>query len=157
ETDLAGNTGPASAAMLPRLVIDTIRPTTPSVPSLLPADDSGTPGDNRTAVTMPHFTGTSEANAIIQIFARNRATGVNTLVGQGTASGTGAYNVQVSPTALVDGSYDITAVQIDLAGNPSVPSAPMTPPLVIDTTVGVPTLTMDPLSDTGAFNNDHIT
>src|SRR5204863_8394143 len=40
-TDVAGNTSPLSSPLTPPLVIDTTAPTPPTVPDLIPADDTG--------------------------------------------------------------------------------------------------------------------
>src|SRR5439155_15548346 len=78
-------------------------------------------------------------------------------VGQGVANSSGVYTVAVGPGALADGQYAITAVQTDLAGNVSLPSAAMNPPLTIDTTVGLPSVGLAPGSDSGLSSADHIT
>src|SRR5207245_2888821 len=43
-------------------------------------------------------------------------------------------------TTLTDGTYQVTVSQQTLSGNNSPPTQPMSPPLVIDTQISVPTI-----------------
>src|SRR6185369_2309035 len=116
---------------------------------LLPADDSGTLGDTVTNKTTPAFTGTAEANSAIQLFANGNP------VGTGVANGSGNWSVAPSG-ALSDGTYLMTVVATDVAGNVSSSSAGSS--VTIDTQVAAPS-TPDLISgdDSGAFNNDNYT
>jgi hypothetical protein len=154
QLDVAGNTSPMSPPLSPNLVINTVKPVAPSVPNLIPADDTGVSNsDHITRVRTPHFQGTAGANNFVQIFANN------VLRGTGFADGSGNYLVQIDPlNPLADGTYTITAEQTDVAGNVSPKTAAMQPLLVIDTTPLPLTkpalLTAD---DTGISNSDNIT
>src|SRR5207244_7442095 len=56
---------------------------------------------------------------------------------------------------LPDGTYQMTAQQVDLAGNTSAASAPMAPPLVVDTVPPAQaTLALDPGSDSGTVGDN---
>jgi subtilisin-like proprotein convertase family protein len=155
QVDLAGNVSVLSAPMSPSLVVVTsVAP--PSVPNLLQADDTGVlDTDHITKVTTPRFQGVAVPGATVTVTVKNGATTVTTVTT--TADGTGAYLAQVT-TPLLDGAYSITATQTDVAGNVSVPTAPMSPPLVIDTQVAAPsTPSLLPADDSGVSNTDHIT
>src|SRR5262249_33287113 len=82
------------------------------------------------------------------------------LVGQGTVpGGSMTWTIQAnnpSTTPLADGTYEVTAVQTDVAGNTSVPSAPLTG-LVIHTTVLPPVIHPSPASDSGVSHSGHVT
>jgi hypothetical protein len=78
-----------------------------------------------TSQTKPVFTGTSEANAAIQVLAND------TIVGTGTADAAGRWNVP-AVSALTEGTYSFTARSTDGTGNTSTPSTGLT--LTIDTT-----------------------
>src|SRR5207244_2297667 len=93
----AGNESVPSAALI--LTIDTQAPAVPSTPVLDPASDTGVPGDNRTEVVAPTFTGTATVSSTVRLFSDG------ILVGTGVATG-GAYSIQVS--ALTDGPHAIT-------------------------------------------------
>ncbi len=124
--DASGLPSGASAAMSPPLVVASATPATPSVPALLPADDTGfSNSDHFTRNNTPIFTGTGVPGATVYVFANY------TLVGLATVTTAGTYSVQSS--RLADGSYQVQASQIDAAGNLSLLSAGMTPTLVIDT------------------------
>lgn len=84
-----------------------------------------------TNTTTPTVTGVAEVGALVQVF--NAA---QVLLGQGVADSTGTWQALLSP--LTDGTYPVTAVATDLAGNVSTVSAPLS--LVVDTTL--PTLTV---------------
>jgi subtilisin-like proprotein convertase family protein len=132
ETDIAGNVGPMSAPALV-VTLDTVPPA-PIAPDLADASDSGpSNADNVTNVNAPTFVGTAEPNALVQIFAQliaapGQPDNPIVLAGEAVADPvTGAYavtvGVYVQPTpattiaTLADGSYNITALQIDVAGN----------------------------------------
>lgn len=144
--------------------VDASAPAPPSAPDLLPTSDSGASNtDNITNVVAPAFQGTGEVNTRVRILAN----GVN--VGEGvvgsdatdgvSGNGLGAWEVTVEP--LADGTYTITAVVEDQAGNISAPSAPMAGgPLVVDSGSSAPQRpTIDLLSadDTGRSDQDNVT
>jgi CSLREA domain-containing protein len=96
----------------------------PSTPDLITADDSNINNDDVTSKTTPTFTGTAEANSSVQLFAN--------AVLKGTSTADNSGNWSITSSALADGSYNITAVATDLAGNVSLASSAL--PVVIDTT-----------------------
>ena len=143
-----GAEGPQSSALT--VTTDNVTPGAPSAPDLLPASDTGTSNsDNTTSDTTPTFQGTSEANATVQLFADA------TLVGSVIATGT---SWTITSTALAVGTYSMTAVQTDPAGNgPSVASAGLS--VTINTSVPAAPSTPDLLaaSDSGPSSTDNIT
>ncbi len=132
--DVAANVGANSAIL--NLSILTATPATPSRPTLLPADDSGTLGDNITSVRRPRFFGTATAGLSVQLLS------ASTPIGSTVADGTGNYSLQ--PTnPLSDGNYTLTVQGFDVAGNVSAlsqallltiqtgaPSAPSSPTIL---------------------------
>ncbi len=142
-TDVAGNTSAASAVF--SLTIDTTAPAAPSVPGLLPADDSGAIGDGITNVTAPRLTGSAEPGSTVQLYAGT------TLLGAGVATG-GIYTIAVSP-ALAEGTYSVTATATDAAGNTSAASPAFS--LTIDTTspAAPSALGLLPADDSGAVGD----
>jgi subtilisin-like proprotein convertase family protein len=131
ETDVAGNTGPMSG---PLVVTIDLAPPPPISPDLEDPSDTGVSNtDNLTGIDQPSFVGTAEPGALVQIFAQlvtapGQPTAAIILVGEAVADAAGAYRVTVgqyvqpAPTnpvlSLDDGSYNITALQTDVAGNP---------------------------------------
>ena len=124
----------------------------PGAPVLAAASDSGvSSADDITKITTPIFNGTgAEAGASIRLLDTNGTT----VIGTGTADGSGNWTVAATVTG--DGAHSITAIQADVAGNVSTASAPLV--VTIDTTVvapGAPALTA--ASDSGASPTDNIT
>ena len=122
--DAAGNRSLGSGSLT--LTILTTPPPTPSVPGLLPVDDSGTKGDGITNIRSPRLTVTAGPGLIVNLI---NATG--TVLGSVTTSVNGLYTVPIT-TGLPDGTYSVSAVAMDAAGNLSFPGPPLT--LVIATT-----------------------
>jgi subtilisin-like proprotein convertase family protein len=145
ETDITGNQGAMSQALVVRL--DTTPPTG-TRPTLAPSTDTGVSNaDGVTYDPTPTFVGTAEvpqyyvpnqssltAGALVQIYAQlvggQPDTNPIVLVGEALADPvTGKFSVTVgnyinpqppgAVTSLSDGSYNITAIQYDVAGNPS--------------------------------------
>ncbi len=113
--DVAGNIGQPSGSIT--LTIDTTPPAAPSTPSLLAADQTGTGGAGTTTVAQPTLVGTGIAGDTIQLL---NASG--SVIGTGVVASNGTYSVQLTnPLSL--GTYAITAVAEDVAGNFSTPSA----------------------------------
>ncbi len=143
-TDLAGNTSGLSGTLV--VTIDTVAPVAPSVPDLNPASDSGALNtDNITNDNTPTFDGTSEVNAIVELFANV------TSLGTTTASGGGVWTFTVGAPAP-DGTYSISARQTDVAGNTGPSSAGLS--VTIDTVTNVSNPDLDPASDSGLSNSD---
>jgi hypothetical protein len=135
--DAAGNGGPAGTT--PSLTFDTLAPGAPSAPALLAASDSGTShSDNLTNVATPTLAGTSEAGATVKLYDGA------TLVGTGTADGTG--NWSIATNTLAEGAHSITAIATDAAGNTGTASGALG--ITIDHTQ--PTLVIT--SDKAALN-----
>nr|WP_286209090.1 Ig-like domain-containing protein [Azospirillum sp. A1-3] len=108
--DVAGNTSLASAALT--VTIDRSGDT-PAILTLL--SDSGTTGDGITNVLAPTLAGTAEAGGTVSLYKGG------SLLGTGTADTAGAWTITTS--ALGNGSHDLTARLVDIAGNTSVLSA----------------------------------
>ncbi|GAB4142186.1 MAG: hypothetical protein Tsb009_12340 [Planctomycetaceae bacterium] len=144
--DAADNRSAQSHELL--VTIDTVAPATPGTPDLLTSSDTGmTNNDNVTNKMRPTFSGTGvEPNAKVRIYANN------VLVGQGTATSFGSYEISVDQ--LADGVYNITTELEDLAGNISARSAGLT--IVVDTEAPN-TPYLDLLDDTGHSATDNIT
>ena len=143
--DAAGGVGPSGPTFT--LTIDGQAPPTPSAPALLPADDTGTPGDGITSVRSPHLRGTAVPGATVQVLDANGAIVASTIAG---ADGT--FSVQ--PTApLADGRVSLSAIASDAAGNAS-PIGPATL-LTIDGTAPLATsaLLLLPADDSGALGD----
>ncbi|KYC37634.1 hypothetical protein WA1_39925 [Scytonema hofmannii PCC 7110] len=123
---------------------------TPNQLDLPAIDDSGSSNtDNITNKNTPTITGNAEALAAVQLFDGER------LVGQTTATNTGAWRVTTS--SLSDGDRNLTARATDIAGNVSQLSQPLL--VAIDTVApDAPNrLRLTPKTDTGASNSDNIT
>ncbi|MCX5576375.1 Ig-like domain-containing protein [Enterobacter sp. E-TC7] len=124
-TDEAGNISPASPGFT--LVVDTTAPTAPVISQAI--DDVGTltgplTSGQTTDDTVPRLVGTSEPFATVNIYEGT------TLVGTGTADGSGSWNILLN-TALTEGAHSFTAQATDAAGNISASSASFS--LTIDT------------------------
>ncbi|MFA8356910.1 Ig-like domain-containing protein [Burkholderia ubonensis] len=124
--DKAGNT---SGTATQNVTLDTTAATLPA-PTLDPGSDTGrsnTDGDTR--ATQPVFTGTgAEPNALVTVYSD----GVP--VGQATADSLGHYTIHSG--VLADGTHQITAQQVDIAGNTSALSGAT--PVTIDTSEPAP-------------------
>lgn len=147
-TDLAGNTGPASASFT--IAIDTTAPAAPSTPDLLPASDSGaSSGDNITNVVAPSFRGTAEGLSTVTLFDGTIA------IGTGQAAANGSWSIAVAGP-LADGTHLISATATDIAGNTSLASGALS--LTIATAAQAPSApAMTAATDKGASNTDGIT
>jgi DNA-binding protein len=123
------------------LVIDTEAPNAPSTPDLAEGSDSGSSStDNITNNTTPTLTGTAEAGSTVTLYA-----GITPL-GSATATG-GDWSITAGP-ALSEGSYTLTAIAVDAAGNESAVSSGLS--VTIDTTA--PTVTSS-VPDGAALTN----
>ncbi|WP_047624953.1 BapA/Bap/LapF family large adhesin [Enterobacter sp. ZOR0014] len=125
-TDAAGNVSPASPGFT--LVVDTTPPNAPVISQAI--DDVGSitgpiTSGQTTDDTVPRLVGTSEPFATVNIYEGT------TLVGTGTADGTGNWSILLN-TTLTTGAHSFTAQATDAAGNTSVSSASFS--LTIDTT-----------------------
>ena len=126
QTDAAGN-GPSGASGALSVEINTTVPAAPSTPDLVAADDSGPSStDNITSDATPSFTGTAPIGSTVDLYAGA------THVGNAVADGSG--NWTITSSALVAGTYAITATATDVVGT-SVASAPLS--VTIQTSLAV--------------------
>ncbi|MBD2468818.1 Ig-like domain-containing protein [Nostoc sp. FACHB-145] len=127
--DVAGNKSPVSSQLT--ITVDTqIAP--PNNLDLVASSDSGiSNSDNITQDSTPTISGNAEASSIVQLFRNGQ------LLGQTTVDGNG--NWQFTTNTLADGSYNVTAVASDIAGNVSTNSTPVS--FIIDTVLPQLTLT----------------
>ncbi|WP_374319622.1 Ig-like domain-containing protein [Aquabacterium sp.] len=125
------------------------------------AGPNGTAVDNLTADNHPTFSGTgAAANAEIKLFIDTNGNGkldsTETTLGTTIAESDGTWSY-TTETELVDGSYKISAIQTDVAGNVSTKGSKALT-VTIDTTVAAPTaLALTAASDTGSSTTDGIT
>ncbi|AUM11350.1 Ig-like domain-containing protein [Ketobacter alkanivorans] len=111
--NISGLQSPMSVAF--NLVIDTAAPVVPAITSM--TTDTGVLGDLITGDNTLLFSGTSEADATIEVFIGGSS------VGTTTANGSGVWTFDYSGTTLSDGAYSITATAQDASGNTSVASS----------------------------------
>ena len=118
-TDVAGNTGPLSAAL--PIEVDTTDPVAPVAPDMTAATDTGVSNtDDETSDNTPDFTVVVPAGHTATLYVDGVAVAA-TLVG----------GVLTPDVALADGPYTITYTVTDPAGNESPESAGL--PIQIDT------------------------
>jgi hypothetical protein len=117
-----------------------IQPRIPTLQLVASSDSGISNSDKITNINTPTINGTGDIGATIKIKDGN------ILVGEAIVGSDGKW--QVSANSLVNGSHTLTAVAIDLAGNISNASAPLT--LVIDSIAPQLTLTTPFLAPSGA-------
>ena len=126
-TDVAGNTAGPSAVF--QMTFDaTVPPVT--ITSFSP--NTGNPSDNRTNATSITISGTTDADADVSVALNG---GIPQVV---RADGAGAWSALF--TGLADGTYSVSAVATDVAGNIGT-TAVSANLFVIDTVVATPSLT----------------
>jgi hypothetical protein len=103
----------------------------PGPPMVASADDTGTQGDGVTEVTSPILSGTTLADATVQLLDVQ-----NDVIASTTADVNGAYTVQV-PGPLAVGSYQFRVQIIDTSGDVSAPSDPLSLEIVAPPTSSV--------------------
>jgi Bacterial Ig-like domain/Calx-beta domain len=141
-TDLAGNTGNASAVFTAK--IDLKPPAAPSTPDLTAASDDGSSNtDNTTSVKTPTFTGTAEPLATVRLLEGGA------LLGTGTADALG--NWSITSASLGVGDHDIAAQAVDVAGN----LGPVSPALTV-TIVNGPSVALFEQRLIGDTNGDFV-
>lgn len=154
-TDAAGNVSPTSPNFT--LIVDTAAPNAPVISQAI--DDVGSitgplTSGQTTDDTVPRLVGTSEPFATVKIYEGT------TLVGTGTADGSGSWSILLN-TTLTAGAHSFTAQATDAAGNTSVSSTSFS--LTVDTTPpALPVLTsiLDDVGNAptpvanGGFTND---
>ncbi len=100
---------------------------------LVPADDSGIKGDNITDDDTPAFSGTTQANATVQLLNGTK------VLGTATADASGNYTVSVQ-SSVSPGTYQLTVVASN-AGGASPASNPLSLTIVAPpATPSAPTL-----------------
>ncbi len=148
QTDTAGNVGQNGPTL--SITVDTVAPTGVGIPDLQVGSDTGIlTDDNLTFVQTPTFdVACSEEGILVEIYEQTN------LLGSGFCAG---GTVAVTSITLVDGPYNITAREIDVAGNAGTESDPLA--ITIDTVP--PAQTGDPDlqagSDTGSDDTDNLT
>ncbi|SHO65357.1 MBG domain-containing protein, partial [Algoriphagus zhangzhouensis] len=129
-------------------VLDQTNPVS-SIPDLTPASDTGlSDSDNITSDDTPELTGNTESNATVTIYADAAELGSTTSDGAGNWTFTPA-------SAIAEGTYDITAIATDLAGNTGSASGALT--VTIDMMAPNPPDPIGVTEDTGLSNTDYIT
>jgi parallel beta-helix repeat protein len=141
-TDVAGNTGVASTALV--VTVDTVVPVAPTIGSF--STDSGVLGDRITNDNTLTLAGTAEANATVKIY--DGAALLNSV----TASGTGAWSYTTA--ALANGAHSLTATATDVAGNTGAASTALV--VTVDTVAPTVTQTTATPSTGTAFSGDKI-
>lgn len=155
-TDAAGNTGAAST---PRtFTIDTTAPNAPTLVSVYD-DQSSIPGNLTSGAltrdTQPTFSGTTEANATVNLYDNG------TLIGSMTTDSSGKWSI--TPTLpLGQGSHTFTLSAVDQAGNISVKTGGFN--VVVDSIAPLKPVILQVLDDkdpvqgpvlNGQFTNDN--
>src|SRR5690606_22114384 len=129
-TDAAGNSSaPASQSI-------SIVTGTPSVAITGISDDTGAAGGVVTGDTTLVFRGTTEANASVQVSLDG------SVIGTVTADGSGNWSLDYTGTPLSEGSYTVSAIATDAAGNSSAPASQL---VTIDTSA--PSVAITGISD----------
>ncbi|MFL6034592.1 MAG: fibronectin type III domain-containing protein, partial [Gaiellaceae bacterium] len=133
--------------------VDTVPPAQPSTPVISGFSDSGLLGDHITRFRNPNFTGFADPKVAIQLYNGQA------LLGGAQADVNGAWSATLGN--LADGSYIVTAIALDQAGNKSMLSVNC--PLTVDGTLPTGGLTNPangsvvsgtvPLNATGADSN----
>ena len=142
QQDVAGNTSSPSSAL--SVTIDTTPPGVSSAPDLQAASDHGRlNNDNVTNVNTPTFT--VSGPELIRL-----SEGATILADYATPP-------NVTSPVLSDASHDISARSVDVAGNTSAQTVPLT--VTIDTAVPAQPAAPDmtDATDSGKLNNDDIT
>lgn len=109
-------------------------------------DDGGPAGDGLTNDDTLLITGTAEAGSLVEVFIGGASAGT------ATAASDGSWTFDNTGAPLGEGSFAVTASAIDVAGNASDVSAPLS--ITIDLTAPVqPVLMLDPASDSGLLGD----
>jgi len=111
----ANGTSPGKGSATFTIILS--KPLAPSNFSLNASDDTGIKGDNITTVREPHFIGTTQPNATVELFE----VGSSTVWATTTADVNGNFSVQL-PFSLTNGTISLYVEVVDLAGNTSLPS-----------------------------------
>jgi len=142
--DAAGNLSPVSPPL--SITVDTTAPDAPTF--LKVSSDTAIAHDWITSDNTLSFSGGAEPNATVEFFLGDQS------IGTTTADENGAWNFDYAGTELIDGSYTLTAIATDVAGNASPNSQSYA--LVIDTSITAPEI-LSISDDGGVSQNDGIT
>ena len=143
-TNLGGYVSAASSGL--DVVVDTIAPSVPTISSI--TNDTGNVADGITSDDTLEFTGGADPYASVELFIDGGS------IGSVSAGAGGIWNFDYTGTSLADGSYVVTAISSDVAGNASSPSSNFN--LTVDT--GTPsTPTVASISDDTGTGGDGIT
>lgn len=126
-------------ALGPPLPPSSQAPAAPTNLALLPADDSGTKGDNTTNVTRPRITGVTEPNILVEIVDIN-----NNILATASAAADGTFTIR-QPIDLPNGTSTIRI----RGRNSTGPGAVATINITVDNTPDTPTLNLLPADDSG--------
>ncbi len=151
--DPAGNLSNLSTTL--DITIDTQAPNRPSVPDLIEADDSGFSSiDNLTSDATPRFllSGLPAASYDSVRIYRN----TDTLVVAARMIQYSTMTVQVSE-ALASGTYPITVVVLDSAGNTSLASNSLSLTIETEAPTDPTDVDLQNSSDSGTLNSDNLT
>ncbi|WP_288365919.1 Ig-like domain-containing protein [uncultured Marinobacter sp.] len=140
-TDDAGNTVDSTAVS--SHVVDTVAPDAPTV-SL--TNDTGA-DDEDSVSNDATLTMTAEAGSTVEVFNGETSLGP----AQEDPDNAGTFTFE--PTGLTDGSYTLTAIATDAAGNTSAGSGGIA--VTLDTAASPPTLAL--VNDTGVSGSDGVT
>jgi hypothetical protein len=110
QTDLAGNAGTESTAMI--VIVDTSA-NAPAITGIT-SDNGASASDEVTNDTTLVISGTAEAGAVVAL--TRVGTGV---IGSPTADGSGNWSFDYTGTVLAEAAHSFTAIQTDVAGNVS--------------------------------------
>ena len=136
-TDLAGNISALSVDF--NINVDSVPPPAPVITAL--SDDTGVVGDAITSDATLLFSGSSEADATIDVYLDAA------YLGSTVADNTGIWSYDYSANVLTDGDYLITATATDLAGNTSAGSLSF--PATVDSTAPLTPVINNITDDTG--------
>ncbi|WP_422931843.1 Ig-like domain-containing protein [Singulisphaera sp. PoT] len=148
QMDLQGNYSAVGSPIT--VVYDTKTPAAPSAPTLDPASDTGTKGDDSTSSTSPTFDLSGiEAKAIVRLYRD----GVVVATITNAAPVGGVISIK-DPGPVGFGSHVYTASQTDLAGNVGPIGAGTTIDFKLDPPTGI---RLDASTDSGTYDDDGVT
>jgi hypothetical protein len=146
-TDSATNTSSASSGF--PVLIDFAAPNAPVVTAIAEDTAGASATDGITSDQTLDFSGTAEPNSRVEVFLN----GVS--IGTTTADNGGAWTLDHTGSTIAEGTYPVTAVATDAAGNASGPSSVFT--LTVDKTAPSAPPVSSISADTGSSGTDGIT
>ena len=121
--------GPSAASNTITFEIDNTPPPSVNDLRLNPADDTGVSGDDVTTDRLPYFIGTTTPGYTVELFINGQSAVYNTAVAGSTQMDANGqpYNFLIRlPSNLNNGETTVYVEVVDLAGNVSGPSNPVT-------------------------------